>query len=72
MFISKKKFNEILEKEKNEVADKIWRNDRENRMEEQLHRRMDELERRVYELESKKSNKKKFCGCGNAIAPNWR
>ena len=72
MFISKKKFNEIIEQEKNETAEKIWQNERNNRSEEQIHRRMDILERRITDLENKKNCKKKFDVCDNGITPNWR
>lgn len=55
MFISRKKFEEALENAKiqsaKETEERIWQQERTNRMEEELHRRIADLECRVYKLE---------------------
>lgn len=68
MFISKKKFNEALEKARCEVADKMYQNDRINNIENNLHRRIDVLEERITALETKGKRKHKS---ENAVMPRW-
>lgn len=72
MFISKKKFNEAIAEAKKETEMKIWENQRFNELEGNLHRRIDVLERRIIELESKGKHKRKDNGKDNGIMPNWR
>lgn len=60
MFISKKKFNEAIEKAKREAEEKIWEFQRFNNLEEQLNRRIDILERRIIELEGSANTPKEF------------
>lgn len=51
MFITKKKFEEAICKAKAEVEKEIWERERLDRMERNIHERIDHLQRRVYALE---------------------
>lgn len=68
MFISRKKFEESLENAKmqgaKETEERIWHQERMNRMEEDLHRRISALEDRVYKLEHPNGEK-----CEKTIIP---
>jgi hypothetical protein len=52
MFITKKKFNEALEKAMIEREKEIYLRDRFNRIEDDFYKRMNHLEKRVYKLEN--------------------
>ena len=52
MFITKKKFNEAIEAAKIEKEKEIWLNERFCRIEDDLSRRMNHLEKRIYKLEN--------------------
>lgn len=67
MFISKKKFNEAIAKAKEETANKCWENERFERMERNFHDRMNHLEKRVSNLETKGKKKRR---CDNDITPS--
>ena len=60
MFISKKKYNEAIEKAKWEAEERIYQNQRFSNLEEQLNRRIDILERRIIELEGSANTPKEF------------
>lgn len=57
MFISKKKYNEAIEKAKREAEDRAWQVNHINRLEDNLHHRMNELEDRIIKLEGNRNKK---------------
>lgn len=69
MFISKKKFNEAIAKAKEETAQEIWKNERIDNLGREMHDRMNQLERRLGEIESKGKKKRRS---DNGILPSCR
>ena len=67
MFISKKKFNEVIAKAKEEAAQEIWQNERIDNLGRDMHDRMNQLERRLSALESKGKKKRRS---DNGILPS--
>ena len=67
MFISKKKFNEAIAKAKEETAGEIWKDQRMDNLHRELHDRMNHLEKRISNLETKGKKKRR---CDNGITPS--
>lgn len=84
MFITKKKFQEALEKEKNAINEKwerkfaeydknYWRDYETNRTREDVARRFDALEKRVFALEKEVGlvEETHCCRCDNVVFPRY-
>ena len=82
MFITKKKYEETIDKVKREVADqwerkfceqdrRFWEDQEKNRIREDFARRFDSLEKRIYTLEKEVGlvEETRCCRCDNAVAP---
>lgn len=53
VFISRKAFEAAVQTEVSKAMDQFYQNQRQNEMEREFHRRIDELERRIRKLEGK-------------------
>lgn len=67
MFISKKKFNEAIAKAKEEMSQEIWQHQRTEDLRREVHDRMNCIEKRLGNLETKGKKKKRF---DNGISSN--
>lgn len=84
MFITKKKYEEAIDKVKREVADqwerklaecdkRAWEEQEKYRIREDTSRRFDDLEKRIIALEKEIGlvEETRCCRCDNAVAPRY-
>lgn len=67
MIISRKRFQEEIAKALKEQQEQIWLDNKIRSIDTCAHRRMDELERRIYELERRANTTQVKCDVDNSL-----